>query len=291
MAGGDRGRPAVTETLRERLERAYARAAAQQESWLWRQSRLTAAATAALVESLTLSPEARVLDVGTGTGAWAVPLAMRVPLGWVVGVDQDAQALAAACRLAAAVGLVNVEFRAADAGALPFAPESFDLVASRFFFQHQTDPLPALREMCRVARVGGSVLAVDVDDGAALTWPEPPPAAAAVLEAYRRHEARQGRDRQVGRKLYDIFRRGGLTQVQVAVWPLPHWGAAGEPQAREAAGVLREQVAASGLDAAAEGLSEDELERGLAELERSYRREAFRLQLLFVARGTKEASG
>jgi ubiquinone/menaquinone biosynthesis C-methylase UbiE len=74
------------------------------------------------VTNLKLQPGAKVLDVGCGTGASALPAAQVVGKdGFVVGVDLAARLLDRARSKAAASTLDNVEFRVADMTALNYA--------------------------------------------------------------------------------------------------------------------------------------------------------------------------
>ncbi len=77
----------------------------------------------ALVDALRLQPGERVLDACSGTGASAIPAAHAVgPTGHVDAIDIADDLLARARTRAAADGLTNIDFRCADATALP-APE------------------------------------------------------------------------------------------------------------------------------------------------------------------------
>ena len=102
-----------------------------------------------------LRGDERALDAGCGTGALALALAPLV--GEVVGVDPDEERLAAARGLAPA----NVTFQAADAGDLPFANGSFDLVGCFRVLHHARRPELIVAELTRVLRMGGRLLLVD----------------------------------------------------------------------------------------------------------------------------------
>jgi ubiquinone/menaquinone biosynthesis C-methylase UbiE len=96
------------------------------------------------------SPE-RVLDVGCGTGAGTLFLAREFPQARVRGVDLSEEMIRAAV---AKVGLDpegRVAFRVGDASALPWADESFDLVA-------QLNMPPFFAELARVLRPAGHVI-------------------------------------------------------------------------------------------------------------------------------------
>src|SRR5690242_3631297 len=75
-----------------------------------------------------LEPGLRLLDVGCGPGTITLDLAARIAPGRTVGVDRDAGVLAEAQSALDSRGLSGVEFRIADAYALEFDDESFDVV-------------------------------------------------------------------------------------------------------------------------------------------------------------------
>jgi 2-polyprenyl-3-methyl-5-hydroxy-6-metoxy-1,4-benzoquinol methylase len=97
----------------------------------------------------------RVLDVGTGDGAYALEAAARGAL--VTALDDDAQMLAAAAARAAQRGL-TLERVKGQAQTLPFADASFDVVFAVTVLCFMPDPKLAVREMVRVLVPGGCVV-------------------------------------------------------------------------------------------------------------------------------------
>lgn len=93
----------------------------------------------------------RVLDVGCGTGTFAVAIKEATPRADVVGFDADPQVLALASRKAAASG-ASISFVRGLATDLPFADGVFDRVVSSLFFHHleREAKARALREIHRV---------------------------------------------------------------------------------------------------------------------------------------------
>jgi SAM-dependent methyltransferase len=93
----------------------------------------------------------RVLDVGAGTGA-GTRAALAAGAAGVVAVDTAFGMLAydAVGRPPAVVG---------DALALPIATGAFDAAVAAFSLNHLTAPAAGLREMARVIRPGGALLA------------------------------------------------------------------------------------------------------------------------------------
>jgi len=101
----------------------------------------------------------RVLDVSTGAGHTALAFAPRV--AHVIASDLTPEMLATAQRLAAELGIANIEFKPADAQALPFEDNTFDLVTNRLALHHYADAHKAVAEMARVCKPGGIVALTD----------------------------------------------------------------------------------------------------------------------------------
>lgn len=104
----------------------------------------------------------RVLDVGCGAGGIDLLLAHRYGAAEVVGVDVEAPALASARALIARHGLGDrVSFRQVEPGPLPFPDGSFDVVFSKDAVVHIPDKEDWCRDVYRVLRPGGQVMASD----------------------------------------------------------------------------------------------------------------------------------
>ncbi|MGH2945690.1 MAG: class I SAM-dependent methyltransferase [Solirubrobacteraceae bacterium] len=107
-----------------------------------------------LVEACGIGPGTRVLDVAAGTGNASIPAAQRGAS--VTASDLTPELLEAGRRRAEAAGL-ELEWVEADAEALPFEDESFDVVISAIgamFAPHHKD---AADELVRVCRPGGTI--------------------------------------------------------------------------------------------------------------------------------------
>jgi ubiquinone/menaquinone biosynthesis C-methylase UbiE len=107
-----------------------------------------------LCEALDVRSGHKVLDVAAGNGNASLAAARR----WceVVATDYVTALLERASERAAAERLV-IEFRQADAEALPFADGSFDVVLSTFGVMFTPDQERAASEMLRVCRRGGKI--------------------------------------------------------------------------------------------------------------------------------------
>ncbi len=116
-----------------------------------------------LIDRMDLAGGARVLDIATGTGNAAIAAARGdcevVGIDFAVGLLRSARARAEGDRFA-------IEFREADAGALPFKDASFDAVVSVFGVMFAPDQERAAAELLRVCRPGGRIgLAAWTPDG------------------------------------------------------------------------------------------------------------------------------
>jgi SAM-dependent methyltransferase len=110
------------------------------------------------IAQMSLKDDARVLDVGCGSG-WASRLiAERVPHGQVVGIDISDEMVQLASNSSTA--FPNVKFRLASAEALPFADDEFDAAFSMESIYYYSNMLTALREIHRVLQNGGEFVSV-----------------------------------------------------------------------------------------------------------------------------------
>jgi ubiquinone/menaquinone biosynthesis C-methylase UbiE len=111
----------------------------------------------ALAESLGVTPQMRVLDVGCGDGTTAIPLARTG--AEVTGIDIARNLVEAGNARAQAAGLVRLKFQEGDASKLEgVADRSFDLVLSVFGAMFAPRPFDVAAEMVRVAKPGGRIV-------------------------------------------------------------------------------------------------------------------------------------
>jgi SAM-dependent methyltransferase len=123
-------------------------AALERQHWWFRGRRRI---LARLLEGLRLPARARILDVGCGTGANGPVLSAA---GWSVGVDAAALPLG----LGRTAERTHAARLRADAGRLPFAGASFDLVCALDVLEHLDDDAAAARELRRVLCPGGALV-------------------------------------------------------------------------------------------------------------------------------------
>lgn len=107
-----------------------------------------------LVEAAGIGTGDRVLDVASGTGNAAIPAAQKGAA--VTASDLTPELLEAGRALAAQTG-VQLDWREADAHALPFADNDFDVVMSCIGVMFAPYHQRAADELLRVCRPGGTI--------------------------------------------------------------------------------------------------------------------------------------
>lgn len=104
-------------------------------------------------------PFSMVLDVGSGTGRYALKLARKGAN--VTALDQSPEMLAVACQAAQQEGLsIDFQLASLDDG-LPQAANEFDLLVCALMLCHVPDLAHAAQEFVRVLRPGGYLLITD----------------------------------------------------------------------------------------------------------------------------------
>ena len=101
-----------------------------------------------------VSPGQRVIDVGCGPGALTSELVARLGAASVAAVDPSPPFIEAVRERNP-----GVDVRQASADDLPFADASFDAALAQLVVHFMPDPVAGLREMARVTRAGGVVVA------------------------------------------------------------------------------------------------------------------------------------
>jgi SAM-dependent methyltransferase len=169
-------------------------------------------------------PGRRILDIGCGIGTAEVNLG-RQPLTQVtlIGVDRVPDRAREAL---AAVRSHNIRaaFAAADACALPFGDATFDSSFCVALLQHIADVALAVREIARVTRPGGRIVAVEPDNAARYFYSS----SNAGMRAYELAgqffsgliERRDATDPAVGPKLPALFANSGIQLLDVQLFPV-----------------------------------------------------------------------
>jgi demethylmenaquinone methyltransferase/2-methoxy-6-polyprenyl-1,4-benzoquinol methylase len=114
-----------------------------------------------LIEHVPVGPDARVLDVATGTGAIARGLVRRYGCR-VVGLDQSPQMLEGARERIGKAGLSDrIELRLGSAEEVDLGEASFDALTSGYLLRYLDDPLATMTSLLRLVRPGGPFALLD----------------------------------------------------------------------------------------------------------------------------------
>lgn len=180
---------------------------AAQAQAIWPQER-------ALFHAYELPEEARVLDVGCGTGEIGLRLAREFPRLRLLGIDVHEPHLELARERAQALG-GRVEFRTGDAFALDLPDGTFDLTLCRHMLQAVPEPTRVLAEMRRVTRRGGRLHVVAEDYGMIHCHPCAVDGDRFWREGPITLGQRTGTDLHGGRKAYTWLHALGLEDIRV----------------------------------------------------------------------------
>jgi len=169
-------------------------------------------AKAQLLDRLEPEHASSAIDVGCGYGADLTEVAKRLrPGGRAVGIDLSDAMITEARRRTAGIGL-DISFQVADAHALPFEDNTFDICRTETVLQHLADPANAVSEMARVTRPGGRVGALELDQETMfIDHPD-----VELLDALRDAISRAMTQSAIGRQVPRLFVEAGLTDVQTA---------------------------------------------------------------------------
>ncbi len=171
-----------------------------------------------LLDAAAVGPGSRVLDLATGPGYVAAGASERGAS--VIGVDVAPAMVQLARQLHP-----DIDFREADAEALPFDDRSFDAVVSNFVVPHLGRPERAVGELVRVLQDGGRL--------ALTTWdlPDRMRLLGVLLDAFNEAGATPPEDLPIGPPFFRfaideefaaLLTAGGLSGVEVRTVAFDH---------------------------------------------------------------------
>jgi ubiquinone/menaquinone biosynthesis C-methylase UbiE len=179
-----------------------------------------------------LSEASSMADVGCGLGHWSMLLyPLLKPHSTLAAVDAERKWIKEArARFYARFPTVNKDlftFKTGDAADLPLPSDAYDVVTCQTVLMHLRDPLAALREMARVAKPGGIIIAAEPNNFfnimafSSLTALEPVDSIVQRFEfwlRYHRGKKMAGAgDNTIGDLLPGMFGKLGLTDISVSL--------------------------------------------------------------------------
>lgn len=112
-----------------------------------------------LAEQIDWSSARDVLEVGCGTGLFWTHVSPSVGQHLVITLSDLSQAMVDTALARAQECNRDAKGLAADVHGLPFDDDSFDLVIANHMLYHSPDPSSAIKEIARVLRPGGTLIA------------------------------------------------------------------------------------------------------------------------------------
>ncbi len=172
---------------------------------------------------LDIRPGQRIVDVGCGPGDFTRYLA-RLSDGnsKILGVDSNPKSIKAGIADTKRAHLSHVvSYKLGDAYKLPVDDDYADLTCCRTLLMHLDDPLKAVREMARITKPGGHVVAVE--QGKVGIYYDPNDKRFSrlsdqVWEAQLRGIRKlEGKEHRIGEKLPGIFQEAGLVDMKAEI--------------------------------------------------------------------------
>ena len=151
------------------------------------------------------------------------------------------------------LGITNVKLKQADIYKLPFENETFDSVIICFVLEHLHNPIQALKELKRVLRKGGTMIAIEGDHGSTFFYPDSEQANMAI-NCQIQLQKQNGGNSNIGRQLYPMLKSTGLSEISVS--PRMVYVDSSKPQ-------LVEGFIKNTFTAMIEGISEEAVQRGI----------------------------
>jgi len=175
------------------------------------QHRLWSAQTFAFWERAGIGPGKTVLDLGCGPGYTSMDLAGLVaPGGRVVAVDAAERFIDHLKQRQAALGLTNIEPHVMDAQKLEVAPDSVDIVYSRWVLCFVSAPELVVEGIAKVLRPGGVLAVHEYANYATQTLAPESAAFQRVVEAIIKSWRQRGGDPDIGLRLPAMMMKHGL---------------------------------------------------------------------------------
>jgi SAM-dependent methyltransferase len=167
-----------------------------------------------LLNFYRLPRNARVLDVGAGTGEFSARVAEYFPEAQVLGIELLPDSVALAREKHAALA-PRLRFETGDAFHLAQPDDSYDLVANRHMIQSVPHVDRILAELVRVTKPGGHVHVLAEDYAMLHMMSGPLDPDVFWRKGPVEFAERTGTDSRIGRRAWSLMRAAGLKDVRV----------------------------------------------------------------------------
>lgn len=163
-------------------------------------------------ELLCIKKGEHIIDIGCGTGLDVLKMAEKVgKRGKVLGIDTSANIISEAKKRAEGTNL-PVNFLVSDVQHLDFQDNTFNACRADRIFVHLDNPVQALLEMIRVAKIRGRIIVSDADWETLVIDSKNNKLTRKILNFF----CDSSGTRCVGRQLRRIFIDAGLASVEVS---------------------------------------------------------------------------
>ena len=113
-----------------------------------------------LFSHLKLPPNSRILELGSGSGAFWLEVLNDIPADWALTLSDLSEGMLQVARENLGAISQQVEYKLIDAQQIPYDEEQFDAVMANFMLYHVPDRDQAISEIQRVLKPGGRLYAV-----------------------------------------------------------------------------------------------------------------------------------
>lgn len=168
------------------------------------------------IEYLGIMEDAKICDFGCGTGNLISDITNKYPSIKITGVEISEEQYLEARNLNennSNVTLINSDILESS---LP--NNYFDISYCRYFLEHVHDPVIAIREMIRVTKPGGKIIAQENDLNNVLYYPDIK-SHDDLMRSFCNLQVEMGGDPFIGRKLFSLFKEAGLSDIKIHYEP------------------------------------------------------------------------
>lgn len=168
-------------------------------------------------EKFNMGNHLHIIDLGCGTGHLIHKLSLEYPLSKFTGVEQDSLLVQAAIsRLqnnSSVVQIINSSIEQFDPQS-----EKFDIAILRLVLEHVPDPLLVLNKIRSILKPDSRIIVIDNDFEYHLSTFPHIEELKDLYKAYRESRMQDGGDPCIGRRLPDLLKQAGFSQIDLDIF-------------------------------------------------------------------------